>query len=358
MKSASLPSEDVLVVGLGMMTSAGLSAPETAASVKASTMRFSESSFLDRLAEPFTLAEIPEDALPDLSQGLAAIGDISSRSRRLLRIATGPLTECLKPLAVRPNPLPLFLAIPDMPQGQAAAPADFLGLLSKQTEGAFDEGGSRVITQGRAGGLVALGEAFEYLRTGRGRFVLAGGIDTLRDPDLLGRLDLEGRVKSSANLDGFIPGEGAAFVLLAGRKAAGEAGLTPMARLWPVRSGFEPGHLYSQEIYRGDGLAAAFQEFFSETGFTEAARDVYSSMNGESHWIKEWGVAFLRSHDSFAADSSVHHPADCYGDTGAASGPLMVGLAAIGLKQGYRRSPSLVFASSDRGERAVTALSA
>jgi 3-oxoacyl-[acyl-carrier-protein] synthase-1 len=54
----------------------------------------------------------------------------------------------------------------------------------------------------------------------------------------------------------------------------------------------------------------------------------------------------------------MHHPADSFGDTGAACGPILVGLAALGIKAGYRRAPALVYGSSDRGLRAATIVSA
>jgi 3-oxoacyl-[acyl-carrier-protein] synthase-1 len=49
----------------------------------------------------------------------------------------------------------------------------------------------------------------------------------------------------------------------------------------------------------------------------------------------------------------MHHPADCFGDAGAAVGPAMIGLAVHGIRARYRNSPSLVYASSDNGERAA-----
>ena len=49
----------------------------------------------------------------------------------------------------------------------------------------------------------------------------------------------------------------------------------------------------------------------------------------------------------------MHHPADCSGDSGAACGPIMAGLAALGIRDSYRRTPALVYGSSDRGARAA-----
>jgi 3-oxoacyl-[acyl-carrier-protein] synthase-1 len=81
-------------------------------------------------------------------------------------------------------------------------------------------------------------------------------------------------------------------------------------------------------------------------------------MNGENHWAKEWGVGFIRSSSAFADGHGMHHPADCYGDTGAAAGPLMAALAALAIAGRAHGSPVLVYGSSDRGERAALMMTA
>jgi 3-oxoacyl-[acyl-carrier-protein] synthase-1 len=188
--------------------------------------------------------------------------------------------------------------------------------------------------------------------------MIAGGVDTYRDEFILQALDAEGRVRSETSTDGFIPGEGAAFVLLASPRAAATYGLAPIARFSRAALGFEPGHLYSEEPYRGTGLAATLAQLRT-VGTTEGPlEEVYSSMNGESHWAKEWGVSYTRNHSAFSPAHGVHHPAECCGDTGAACGPLMLGLAALGIRGGYRRSPAVVYASSDRGQRAAVVVAA
>jgi len=125
-----------------------------------------------------------------------------------------------------------------------------------------------------------------------------------------------------------------------------------------VTQTLEPGYLYSEEPYRGDGLAQAVQQLAQSRALAGPIQEVYSSMNGENHWAKEWGVARIRANGTFSADHGMHHPADCYGVTGAACGPLMTGLAALGIKQGYRGGPALVYGSSDRGQRAALVVSA
>jgi 3-oxoacyl-[acyl-carrier-protein] synthase-1 len=205
---------------------------------------------------------------------------------------------------------------------------------------------------------LAIGDAVDAIASGRAQFAIAGGVDTYLDLFVLGTLNADGRIKSQTTLDGFIPGEGAAFVLLASSATAAARGLTPLARVSPVARGHEAGHLYSDQPYRGDGLAATIRSLFATVGSIPAVEEVYSAMNGESHWGKEWGVAFLRNRGAFADGHAMTHPADCYGDIGAASGPMMVALAALGMRAGRSRGPALVYASSDRGPRAACAVHA
>lgn len=344
---------DVFVVGVGMITAVGLSAAETAASVRAATARFSETSLMDKQFEPFTLAEVPEDGLPDLGKGLADVG-LTARETRLLRLATVALRECLKALPPRQAPPGLCLSLPETGTTRALDGPRFLQRFDQQVGGSFDVKRSDASHRGRAGGLAAIGQAGDAIRSGQAAFMLAGGIDTYRDLYVLGTLDMEQRVKSAANLDGFIPGEGAAVLLLSRQHAGG----IPLAAVSQVAVATETGHLYSEQPYRGDGLTIALQQLARSGAAAGPIQEVYSSMNGENHWAKEWGVAFLRNRGTFLPDHGMHHPADCYGDAGAACGPLMVGLAALGIKQGYRRSPALVYGSSDRGPRAALVVSA
>lgn len=351
----------IVIVGVGMMTAVGLTAGETAASVRAGVARFTETPIRDHRARPFTLAEVPEEGLPGLGEGVEApppAPGLTARERRLLRLATMPLGECL---AALPAGLPapgLVLALPTAATTRPLDGAAFVGRLVAQLGGGLDPRLVDASDRGRAGGVAALDRAAALIRAGHAGFMVAGGVDSYRDPYVLATLDVEGRVKSAVHLDGFIPGEGAAFLLLASREAAAAAGLPVLATLSPAAVAVEEGHLYSEQPYRGDGLAAALAGLFGAGVVGGPVEEVYSSMNGESHWAKEWGVGFLRNRAAFAPEHGMHHPADCFGDTGAACGPIMAGLAALGVREGYRRSPCLVYGSSDDGLRAALAVSA
>src|SRR2546422_7496144 len=108
-----MAEEETVVLSVGMMTSVGLSALETAASVRASTSRFTEVDWRDRRFEPFKVARVLEDGLPELEESLSGETGLTYREARMLRLATLPLMECLKPIASRLHPIGLVLALPD-----------------------------------------------------------------------------------------------------------------------------------------------------------------------------------------------------------------------------------------------------
>lgn len=348
--------QSVVIVGVGMTTPVGLSAAETAASVRAATMALTESDYRDKRFDRVIIGEVPDEGIAPLAEALVNTSGVTAREARMLRLATNALRECVAPLGGRRLPLGLCLALPELETRLPLNGATFVQRLSTQASGVVHPAGSDASHRGRAGGIIAIGQAVLTIQQGSANFIIAGGVDTHRDAYIVGTLDLEQRLKSNDNHDGFIPGEGAGFLLLANELAAAAAGLAPLARLSGAAMGFESGHLYSASPYRGDGLASAIAQMAS-LGAAPVA-EVYSSMNGESHWAKEWGVSFVRNRAAFEPDYAMHHPADCFGDVGAACGPIMTGLAALGIRGSYRRQPALVYGSSDRGARAAVMLTA
>ena len=351
-------SEPIVVVGVGMTTSIGLTAAETAASVRARMSRFSESTIQDKKRQPYTLAEIPDDAISDVAVAVEkGASRLTAREQRLVQLAVHALRESRAPLGDAAPPLSVCLALPEAETTRPVNRAATLRSLCSAVGQAVQAERSDASHIGRAGGLAAIGQAIAALQSGHSEFIIAGGVDTYRDAYVLSALDVARRVKSESNWDGFVPGEAAAFLLLTRARSASQRGLPVLATISPVSFGFEPGHLDSKETYRGDGLATTISGLLALGGFENPIAEVFSSMTGESYWSKEWGVAYLRNKDAFSSSHGMHHPADCYGETGAASGPLLVGLATLGIQRNYRRAPALVYASSDRGARAATIVS-
>ena len=341
------------LLGIGMMTAVGIGAPQTAASVRAGIARLSESSIHNREFRPMVMATLPDDELPPLEPSLERVTDLTSRQMRMLRLAGRALREAVADVGSVAD-MPLFLALPE-PWPDRADPAGpkFLEHLATQSQVAFQIAGSKVHPSGRAAGFEALAAALERIESGRTPGALVGGVDTYLDLYLLATLDAERRVLAEGVADGFAPGEGACFMLL-----GSGAGGRPLAHIVGAATGTETGHRYSEETCRGDGLAQAFQALFAIDGAAdEPVKTVFAGLNGENFGAKEWGTAYLRSKEQFAGDMELHHPVDCFGDPGAALGPLHIGLGAIGIRGQYVGAPCLAWASSDRGERGAALLS-
>jgi 3-oxoacyl-[acyl-carrier-protein] synthase-1 len=80
-------------------------------------------------------------------------------------------------------------------------------------------------------------------------------------------------------------------------------------------------------------------------------------MNGEPYRADEYGFTVARTSERFVDAADFLAPADCWGDVGAASGPLYLGLAAAAGRRRYSQGPYwLAWTSSESGERCAALL--
>jgi 3-oxoacyl-[acyl-carrier-protein] synthase-1 len=120
----------------------------------------------------------------------------------------------------------------------------------------------------------------------------------------------------------------------------------------------DPGHRYGDAPAKGEGLAEALAQLRQRLQPPPApVQTTFAGFNGENFEAKLWGVARLRHNDFFTPSMLIEHPADKFGDTGAAMGAILVALAAEALRGGTRPGPALVWAASDREPRACAVLS-
>ncbi|MBK7614603.1 MAG: hypothetical protein IPJ08_09055 [Burkholderiales bacterium] len=351
-----MAANDIVIASAGLVSPIGLSLAETAAAARARVARLHEIDWMDRRFQPFIVGTVPDDGLPELAAPLASL-PLQYREARMLRLAHVALEEALAPLQGKQvGCIPLLLGLPEQHTTLPLNPRAFLEHLNQQWPDALDLKRSVAAARGRAAGLMALREACARLQRGDSDFVLVGGVDCLVDLYVLGTLDLQGRIRNEINSDGFSPAEGAAFLLLARAATAQAHGLQPLASVLGAAHGHEAGHVYSDESYLGEGLAAAFAALLAEAPPPQPIASVYCSFNGERYWAREFGVARLRQAGAFEPEHQMEHPAECFGDLGSAHGPALAALAAHGVRHGYRHSPCLVYASSDHGDRAASLL--
>jgi 3-oxoacyl-[acyl-carrier-protein] synthase-1 len=253
----------------------------------------------------------------------------------------------------------LFLGLPQLTVAEAQWMRGFALHLGKLAGIEVDAPNSRVVPSGRAAALCALELALDALERDPSRPVVVGAVDTYLDLRLLGSLDCEGRILGTWVMDGFIPGEGAAFLVLAAPETAGQiGGRAQSVTVEAAASAADPGHRTGTEPARAEGLAQALEILRNRLrSAVDPVGTTFAGLNGESFDAKSWGVARLRHQDFFAPHMELAHPADCFGDTGAATGAILLSLAAHALEAGDRAGPAFVWAASDGESRACALMS-
>ncbi|MFT7185298.1 MAG: 3-oxoacyl-[acyl-carrier-protein] synthase-1 [Pseudohongiellaceae bacterium] len=346
----------VTVAGVGMINPVGVGAPATLAAVRAGINQYSDSSIVRASGEPYKMASIPNECLPALNSD-----DPESKQRlhnnalyrRILQLGKLALTEACE-IANIEQMIPVFLAVPEQRCGRPfPALEPIIKDLFQEIDYPLDLLTSRVFPLGRAGGMNALSEAMELLLTTPIESIIVGGIDSYMDVMLLSALGAEQRLLSIETAGGFAPGEGAAFIVLTKTPEAGLVVFSPGIAQ-------EPGHMYSEEVCIGDGLSTALKDAVLNAGESVAnmpIQTVFCSMNGEPANGKEWGASMVRNSEALSDSLDMQHPAECYGDLGAATVPTLVGLASLGLEKECYQGPLLVWGASDREQRGAVVMS-
>lgn len=342
----------VYVAGIGMITPVGENAATTAVSVKAGIGRLEVSEYYSKNGKPFTMALVPEEALPEITYKLNSEKGTTLQMGVMLMTTDIAIKEVMQ-FYPGDKPIPLFYSGPEAYQdGPYSVSPKFIDYIVKQTNAKIDINSSRLLSLGRAGVIDAIDLAFRYLQQEGVDYVLVGGADSYQDDELLKFLDTEDRVLAEEVMNGFAPGEGSGFLLLTNDINKAIKSNSGVISLSEPGIAIEKGHMYSDEPYMGDGLTEAFKKALHGYNGNKISK-IYSSMNGEQFWSKEYGVALTRTKDFFDENLQLEHPADCFGDTGGASGALLIGLAAESLLKQGSLDTNLVTCSSDQAYRSA-----
>lgn len=353
---SDIPRPNYYIGGIGAITSVGWDAKVNYYAVRAGVTNYKSADYFTRQRERMSMALVPDGALPPLHDELDVRGKLSFRDRRILGMCHLAATEAMGNFAGK-QPIPLIFAGPANDfQLPGSFSSHFIQYLILQSGLPIDHAASRLIGTGRTGVLEALALALRYLYESDFDEVLIGGGDSYQNSELLAALDKADRILAPGVMNGFAPGEGAGFVLLTRSPAKALRTQTHIPGLFTPGLAHEPGHLFSNEPYRGDGLAQAFTQALAYSNNHDPINDIYSSMNGEHYWAKEYGVAMTRNREHFTEKCVHHHPADCYGDLGAATGAVLISHAVQAMLNSRTPATSLIYCSSDQAYRAATCL--
>jgi 3-oxoacyl-[acyl-carrier-protein] synthase-1 len=334
------------VVGLGCATAIGETAEATAAAVRAGISGFSEHPFMiNKKAEPYIVGTAPYlDSTLSLEQRIEA----------LLLAAAG---EALGQLSDRMTLGMTVSAIIGGPSPRPGLPTDLGSRLPEFIQSSIHGlrlASARYLPNGHSAGLMAVEEACKPGAMRPGGFCVVGGVDSYINFESMDWLESFGQIHGPGNAWGFIPGEAAGCCLLCDEETADRYELPILARIAMAATTTEPNRIKTKSICIGTGLTEVFRRVLPSLPADTRVDCTICDQNGESYRADEYGFSVIRTNKYFRDASDFVSPADCWGDVGAASGPLFILLATIAAQKGYGRGPwTLVWTSSEGGERSA-----
>ena len=310
----------VAVIGSGMVTPIGADTHTTFYNYLA---RFSQTQYKEQ-------SRTIIDGSPRLLSPIAWGEKGLTFTERLLALANHALAQIWSP-AINPEALREFLPgglpmILNLPSPRPGFDERFLcTCFTEQQQFPLHPEYSGLLLNDHSGVLAALHQAMELLRQNVSPLCLIGGIDSLLHRETLAFLESVGVLKMESNPTGFIPAEGAGFMLLASPSFVQQYGLKAICWVNRAASAEEPCPWYTEEPNQGAGLSGVLSYLLDDT---HRAPISYCDQNGEVWRAEEWSYAYLRTGVYHGHPLNLHHPADCFGDIGAASGAVLLGLAA------------------------------
>jgi len=211
---------------------------------------------------------------------------------------------------------------------------------------------SGVIPRGRISAIRALAEARKLIYAGSAPQVLIAATDSLLTWPTLSVYQRADRLLAPNNSNGFMPGE-ASGALLVGRPER-------RTELLCTGIGFavEKAHIDSGEPLRADGLTSAIKAALADAGCELHDLDYrITDISGEQYYFKEAALALSRVLRQRKEEFDIWHPAECIGETGAASGIAILAVSAAACRKAY--SPGrhiLSHCANDSGRRSAAIL--
>jgi 3-oxoacyl-[acyl-carrier-protein] synthase-1 len=341
------------IAGMGMITPLGPSVATTVAAVNAGVSAYQQSRYYTAKGDAITMAEVPIAIFEDFDAEIDEGESYNEQYDHMIKMAIVALEEACRAQSIE-QPIPLVLAMPELVISPAIKHSLLIRNLANNCPSWVDPILSRVCHSGRAAGMEAIEFAFKYLHEKYDR-MLVGGSDSHSDYARLAPLDEMGRLLTIGSPDSFAPGEAACFLLLTRHLELAQVRNGYLIAVHPPGIADEQGHLFSAAPYRGDGLDRAFKKSLIHQP-AQSIHSIYSGMNGENHWAKEYGVAYLRNKAAFDDPVRFEHPADCYGDLGAATATTLIAMAAEHLHKNKNVYKHLVYCSSDTSMRGALVL--
>jgi 3-oxoacyl-[acyl-carrier-protein] synthase-1 len=324
-----------------MVTGVGMDSPSSCAAIRCGVSASAETAFINRAGEPQLGCAVP---LEEPLRGL---------SKQVVMVASA-IRECLAAaLPAKPPQIPVVLCLPEKerPGRLAGLEEELFPAVQDALKVRFHPD-SVLISTGRAGIGRALQLAARFVHEAGAPRCIVAGVDSLLIGETIDSYDLDHRILTPKNSDGFIPGEAASAVLLSAPSRA------PELLCLGVGLGTESAPVRSDKPLRADGLVEAYRAAFADSGRTFDDVDFrIADVTGEQYGLKEAQLALGRAMRKVKERFDLWHPTDCIGEVGAAIGPILLAVALAAARRDYAPGPgALCHFGSDDGQRAAVVL--
>lgn len=362
--SSAISLASAWITGLGAVTSVGLDAATTCASIRAGIARPSDldghesHAYLD-----YSVAPTTGHVVPDLARGFSGVG-------RWIQLAVAAIEDlCASARLPTPKAEPHFwastvceLIVPeiderfdtDLELDEAAMSIQFRDPVLRRVASTFAPRRTSALARGRFGVLEVM-RATDWQVPGIDRVIVVA-TDSLVDVAALRWLEEQNRLKNDMNPVGLSPGEASVAVLLEHPRAAKQRGAMPMANLHSVATDLDPERSADRGP-GGVGLGRAAMAVLERGALLEhGAASFVADLNGEVWRARELSSAQQRvGHQRWHMDNMVL-PVVSTGDLGTAMPALQIAVATKSLQRGYAGGPSVLVTCSEPEGRVGAAL--
>ncbi|MCA9654380.1 MAG: hypothetical protein KC501_30950 [Myxococcales bacterium] len=353
------------ITGLGAVTSVGLDAATTCASIRAGISRPSEleghesMGYLDY--EPVATTG---HAVPELARGFSGVG----RWMQLAAAAIEDLCDASRLPAPADDPAfwkatVAYLVLPvidDERFGLASyceeehLPRTLRDPLLARVAERFAPVHTSVLARGRAGVLEVLA-SLGWQTKGVERVVIVA-TDSLVDVPSLRWLEETGRLKNDMNPVGLSPAEASVALMLEEPRSAQHRGAAGLAVLHAAATDLDPERSAGKGA-GGVGLARAVQGVLERSSLQDhGAASYVGDLNGEVWRARELAAAQMRVGPERWSTERMVLPVVSTGDPGAALPALQIVVATTALQRGYAGGSSVLVTSSEPGGKVGAAI--
>lgn len=371
----SISSDELVITGMGMVSSLGLTVVQSCAAARAGISRSMELDYCVEVPAELEMIPVMGHSVGYFTLGFSELG-------RLVRLGSLALKDLIGGGRIDIRVIENTAIIINLASGYyleyAAELRNDKDIKAENEEGVFglpndelmqwykselikkilhvlnisiEPRFQKVIFEDQPGIVHALMEAKELLLSGKVEYCIVGGIDSLIDYVWLDALNDLGLLKTAVSSSGFMPGEGAGFFLIETYKHAKQRNAKVLAIMKGLSLKQDSTHRFTGEPSNGIVLSEVISDTLDKAS-TAPCFSFICHLNGDPIRAQEWGntLTRLQRHLSNIKENII--PADSFGETGAAYGFMASCLGIHSFVRGYHKSDSsLVWISSDKGKK-------